>query len=280
MQINLSGKRAIITGSTAGIGFAIAQGLANAGADVVVTGRTQERVDKAIATIKQEAPNVNVEGVAVDLGTAEGCQTLIEQQPNADILINNVGIFWSSRLFEVDDATWQQFFDINIMSAVRLSRHYAQGMRERDWGRIQFISSESGINIPTEMVHYGMTKSALLSVSRGLAKALSGTQVTVNAILPGPTRSEGVLSMIGEMAEKEGISQQEMEARFVKENRPSSIIQRLATPEEVASMSVYAASPPSQRDNGRGIACRRRYCRYPNLSALLLVSYQSGYGRR
>ena len=202
MQINLSGKRAIITGSTAGIGFAIAQGLANAGADVVVTGRTQARVDKAIAKIKQAAPNVNVEGVAVDLGSAEGCQTLIEQQPNADILINNVGIFGPQDFFEVDDATWQQFFDINIMSAVRLSRHYAQGMRERDWGRIQFISSESGINIPTEMVHYGMTKSALLSVSRGLAKALSGTQVTVNAILPGPTRSEGVLSMIGEMAEK------------------------------------------------------------------------------
>ena len=253
MQINLSGKRAIITGSTAGIGFAIAQGLANAGADVVVTGRTQARVDKAIAKIKQAAPNVNVEGVAVDLGSAEGCQTLIEQQPNADILINNVGIFGPQDFFEVDDATWQQFFDINIMSAVRLSRHYAQGMRERDWGRIQFISSESGINIPTEMVHYGMTKSALLSVSRGLAKALSGTQVTVNAILPGPTRSEGVLSMIGEMAEKEGISQQEMEARFVKESRPSSIIQRLATPEEVASMSVYAASTQASATTGAAL---------------------------
>lgn len=253
MQINLSGKRAIITGSTAGIGFAIAQGLANAGAEVVVTGRTQARVDKAIAKIKQAAPNVNVEGVAVDLGSAEGCQTLIEQQPNADILINNVGIFGPQDFFEVDDATWQQFFDINIMSAVRLSRHYAQGMRERDWGRIQFISSESGINIPTEMVHYGMTKSALLSVSRGLAKALSGTQVTVNAILPGPTRSEGVLSMIGEMAEKEGILQQEMEARFVKENRPSSIIQRLATPEEVASMSVYAASPQASATTGAAL---------------------------
>ncbi|HSP32567.1 MAG TPA: SDR family oxidoreductase [Halomonas sp.] len=253
MQIDLSGKHAIITGSTAGIGFAIAQGLAQAGADVVITGRTQERVDQAISAIKKEAPNANVAGVAADLGTAEGCQTLIEQQPSADILINNVGIFGPQDFFEVDDATWQQFFDINIMSAVRLSRHYAQGMRERDWGRIQLLSSESGINIPTEMVHYGISKSALLAVSRGLAKVLSGTQVTVNAILPGPTRSEGVLTMISEMAEKEGISQQEMEARFVKENRPTSIIQRLATPGEVASMSVYVASPQASATTGAAL---------------------------
>ena len=253
MQIDLSGKHAIITGSTAGIGFAIAQALANAGANVVVTGRTQGRVDDAIAALKNATPNAKVEGVAADLGTVEGCQTLIEKQPSADILINNVGIFAPQDFFDVDDATWQQFFDVNVMSAVRLSRHYAQGMRERDWGRIQFISSESGINIPSEMVHYGMTKSALLSVSRGLAKVLSGTQVTVNAILPGPTRSEGVLKMIGEMAKKEGISQQEMEERFVKENRPSSIIQRLATPEEVASMSVYAASPQASATTGAAL---------------------------
>tara|TARA_R110002012_G_scaffold9835_5_gene45678 strand:+ start:3434 stop:4228 length:795 start_codon:yes stop_codon:yes gene_type:complete len=253
MQIDLSGKHAIITGSTAGIGFAIAQGLADAGASVVVTGRTQARVDDAIAAIKKETAHAKVQGVAADLGTADGCQTLIEQQPNADILINNVGIFEPKDFFDVDDATWQQFFDINIMSAVRLSRHYAQGMRERDWGRIQFISSESGINIPTEMVHYGMTKSALLSISRGLAKSLSGTQVTVNAILPGPTRSEGVLSMISEMANKEGISQQEMEVRFVKENRPTSIIQRLATPDEVAHMCVYAASPQASATTGAAL---------------------------
>ena len=253
MQIDLSGKHAIITGSTAGIGSAIAQGLANAGASVVVTGRTQARVDEAIAAIKKQVPDANAAGVAADLGTADGCQTLIAQQPSADILINNVGIFGPEDFFDVDDATWQQFFDINIMSAVRLSRHYAQGMRERDWGRIQFISSESAINIPTEMVHYGMTKSALLSISRGLAKSLSNTQVTVNAILPGPTRSEGVLSMISEMAEKEGISQQEMEARFVKESRPSSIIQRLATPDEVAHMCVYAASLQASATTGAAL---------------------------
>lgn len=253
MQIDLSGKHAIITGSTAGIGFAIAHGLAQAGASVVITGRTQERVDDAISKIKKDTPSANIEGVAADLGTAEGCQTLIQQQPSADILINNVGMFGPQDFFEVDDATWQHFFDLNIMSAVRLSRHYAQGMRDRNWGRIQFLSSESGINIPTEMVHYGVTKSALLAVSRGLAKLLSGTQVTVNAILPGPTRSEGVVSMLSEMAEKEGISQQEMEERFVKENRPTSIIQRLATPEEVASMSIYAASTQASATTGAAL---------------------------
>lgn len=173
MHIDLNGKHAIITGSTAGIGFAIAEGLAKAGANVVITGRTQQRVDEAIAKIKKAAPDAGIEGVAADLGTAEGCKTLTEQQPDTDILVNNVGIFGPEDFFEVDDDTWQQFFDVNVMSAVRLSRHYAKGMKERDWGRIQFISSESGINIPSEMVHYGMTKSALLSISRGWRKYLA-----------------------------------------------------------------------------------------------------------
>ena len=253
MHINLNGKHAIITGSTAGIGFAIAEGLAKAGANVVITGRTQQRVDEAIARIKKVAPDADIEGVAADLGTAEGCKALTEQQPDTDILVNNVGIFGPEDFFEVEDDTWQQFFDVNVMSAVRLSRHYAKGMKARDWGRIQFISSESGINIPSEMVHYGMTKSALLSISRGLAKVLSGTQVTVNAILPGPTRSEGVLSMIKGMAEEEGVSQEDIETRFVQENRPSSIIQRLATPEEVANMSVYVASPQARATTGAAL---------------------------
>jgi NAD(P)-dependent dehydrogenase (short-subunit alcohol dehydrogenase family) len=253
MHIDLNGKHAIITGSTAGIGFAIAEGLAKAGANVVITGRTQQRVDEAIGKIKKAAPDAGIEGVAADLGTAEGCKTLTEQQPDTDILVNNVGIFGPEDFFEVDDDTWQQFFDVNVMSAVRLSRHYAKGMKERDWGRIQFISSESGINIPSEMVHYGMTKSALLSISRGLAKVLSGTQVTVNAILPGPTRSEGVLNMIRDMAEEEGVSQETIESRFVQENRPSSIIQRLATPEEVANMSVYVASPQASATTGTAL---------------------------
>lgn len=253
MQIDLSGKRAIVSGSTAGIGFAIAQGLARAGAEVTVTGRTQARVDAAIEAIRQAVPDAGVSGVAADLGSAEGCQALIEARPEADILINNVGIFGPRDFFAIDDATWQQFFDVNVMSAVRLSRHYAQGMKQRDWGRVQFISSESALNIPSEMVHYGMTKSAVQSISRGLAKVLSGTNVTVNAILPGPTRSEGVLGMIKQAAEQEGVSPAEMEARFVAENRPSSIIQRLATPEEVANMSVYAASTQASATTGAAL---------------------------
>ncbi|TDO02504.1 MULTISPECIES: SDR family NAD(P)-dependent oxidoreductase [Halomonas] len=253
MHIDLSGKRAIVTGSTAGIGFAIARELAESGAEVTVTGRTQARVDAAIESIKQAATNARVSGVAADLGTAEGCQALIDARPDTDILVNNVGIFGPQDFFEIDDATWQTFFDVNVMSAVRLSRHYARGMKQRDWGRIQFISSESALNIPSEMVHYGMTKSAMQSLSRGLAKVLSGTHVTVNAILPGPTRSEGVLDMLRQAAEKQGISQEALEARFVQENRPSSIIQRLATPEEVAHMCVYAASEQASATTGAAL---------------------------
>ncbi|MHC9038301.1 SDR family NAD(P)-dependent oxidoreductase, partial [Cobetia marina] len=182
--------------------LAIATGLVRAGASVTLTGRTQARVDDAIAQLKRDVPDSRVQGVAADLGTREGCDTLIQTVPDTDILINNVGIFAPQDFFETDDDTWEQFFQVNVMSAVRLSRHYARGMKERDWGRIQFLSSESALNIPSEMVHYGMTKSAVQSVSRGLAKVLSGTQVTVNAILPGPTRSEGVLEMLKKNAEE------------------------------------------------------------------------------
>lgn len=250
MQIDLSGKSAIVTGSTAGIGFAIAQGLAEAGAEVTVTGRTQTRVDAAVSDLKAAVSGARVSGVAADLGSAEGCQALIDARADTDILINNVGTFGPQDFFEIDDDTWEQFFQVNVMSGVRLSRHYAQGMKSRGWGRIQFLSSESALNIPSEMVHYGMTKSAVQSISRGLAKVMAGTGVTVNAVLPGPTRSEGVVDMIAQMAEQEGVSQEEMEARFVKENRPSSIIGRLATPEEVAHMCVYAASPQASATTG------------------------------
>ncbi|KFF47498.1 oxidoreductase [Gammaproteobacteria bacterium MFB021] len=250
MQIDLSTKHAIVTGSTAGIGLAIAKGLAQAGASVTVTGRTQERVDQAIATLTREVPGASIDGVAADLGSAEGCQTLIATRPECDILINNVGIFGPKDFFEIEDAEWQQFFDVNVMSAVRLSRHYAQGMKQRDWGRIQFLSSESALNIPAEMVHYGMTKSAVQSISRGLAKVLAGTRVTVNAVLPGPTKSEGVGKMIAQMAAEQGVSEAEAEANFVKDNRPSSIIQRVAEVEEVANLSVYLASEQASATTG------------------------------
>ncbi|WP_110675776.1 SDR family oxidoreductase [Salinicola sp. RZ23] len=250
MQIDLTAKHAIVTGSTAGIGLAIAKGLAQAGASVTVTGRTQARVDQAIATLTREVPGASIDGVAADLGSADGCQTLITARPECDILINNVGIFGPKDFFEIEDAEWQQFFDVNVMSAVRLSRHYAQGMKQRDWGRIQFLSSESALNIPAEMVHYGMTKSAVQSISRGLAKVLAGTRVTVNAVLPGPTKSEGVGKMIAKMAAEQGVSEAEAEANFVKDNRPSSIIQRVAEVEEVANLSVYLASEQASATTG------------------------------
>ncbi|WP_447956072.1 SDR family NAD(P)-dependent oxidoreductase [Vreelandella sp. EE7] len=253
MHIDLSGKRAVVTGSTAGIGYAIAKGLAAAGAEVVITGRTKERIDQALESLSREVDSANATGVAADLATADGCQKLIERVPEADILINNVGIFEGGDFFDTDDDTWQRFFDTNVMSAVRLSRHYAKGMRERNWGRVEFISSESALNIPTEMVHYGMTKSALQAVSRGLAKTLSGTNVTVNAILPGPTRSEGVMRLMEAQAKEKGISLAEAETQFIDENRPSSIIQRLATSDEVANLCVYVASEQASATTGAAL---------------------------
>lgn len=250
MHIDLSGKKAVISGSTAGIGFGIAKGLAEAGAKVVITGRTRERVDQALARLRQVMPDAQVTGVAADLGTVEGCNALIKAAPEADILVNNMGIFEPKPFFDIPDEDWERFFQVNVMSAVRLSRHYATGMKGHNWGRILFLSSESALNIPPEMVHYGMTKSAVQSISRGLAKTLAGTGVTVNAVLPGPTRSEGVANMMKKAAERQGISVEEMEKRFVRENRPSSIIQRLAEVEEVAHMAVYLASPQASATTG------------------------------
>lgn len=250
MHIDLSGRTAIVTGSTAGIGLAIASGLAGTGAQVVITGRTQARVDEAIASIKSAVPKAKLTGVASDLGSAEGARQLIAQVPDADILINNLGIFEPKPFFEIPDEDWMRFFEVNVLSGVRLSRHYAQGMAKRGWGRIQFVSSESGLQIPAEMIHYGTTKTAQLAVSRGLAEALAGTGVTVNAILPGPTRSEGVGDFFAKIAKDQGISQDQVERDFIQTHRPSSLIKRLATVEEVANLSVYLASEQASATNG------------------------------
>jgi NAD(P)-dependent dehydrogenase (short-subunit alcohol dehydrogenase family) len=250
MHIDLSGRTAIVTGSTAGIGLAIASGLAGTGAQVVVTGRTQARVDEAIASIKSAVPKARLTGVASDLGSAEGARQLIAQVPDTDILINNLGIFEPKPFFEIPDDDWMRFFEVNVLSGVRLSRHYAQGMARRGWGRIQFVSSESSLQIPAEMIHYGTTKTAQLAVSRGLAEALAGTGVTVNAILPGPTRSEGVGDFFAKIAKDQGISQDQVERDFIQTHRPSSLLKRLATVEEVANLSVYLASEQASATNG------------------------------
>jgi NAD(P)-dependent dehydrogenase (short-subunit alcohol dehydrogenase family) len=251
MQIKLNGKTAIVTGSTRGIGYAIALGLAGAGATVVVTGRKQADVDTALASLRAAVPGATVRGVAADLGGAAGFDVLKAAEPHADILVNNVGVFELQPFAEIPDSEWTRFFEINIMSGVRASRAYLPGMQEKNWGRIVFISSESGVSIPADMIHYGFSKTGNLAISRGLAKSLAGTGITVNAVLPGPTLSDGVQHLVapgGDYAAAERAANE-----FVKEHRSSSIIQRVATPEEVANMVVYVCSTQASATTGAAL---------------------------
>jgi NAD(P)-dependent dehydrogenase (short-subunit alcohol dehydrogenase family) len=253
MDLQLAGKTAVVTGSTAGIGFAIATELAREGVQVVINGRTQAGVDAALVRLRGQVPNAAVSGVAADLSNEAGCRTLIEVCPQADILINNLGIFDPLPFEAISDNEWQRFFEVNVMSGVRLSRHYLPAMKAANWGRIVFISSESGINTPGEMVHYGMTKSAQLAVSRGLAQSCAGTGVTVNAVLPGPTRSEGVADFFGKLAASEGIGLDDMERRFFAEGRPTSILKRMIAPSEVAALVTYVCSPRAAATTGAAL---------------------------
>ncbi len=258
MHIDLTGKTAIVTGSTTGIGLATAKGLAIAGATVIVNGRKQEAVDKAVEQVEAAAKAATgkppqLSGFAADLGTAEGCNALIAHRPTIDILVNNLGIFGPHDFFEIPDDEWERFFDVNILSGVRLSRAYLPDMAKRGWGRVIFLSSESALNIPADMIHYGVTKTALLSLSRGLAKRMSGTGVTVNAVLPGPTMSEGVAAMLKPDADAHHQSVEEAGVAFVKAHRPSSILQRPATVEEVANMIVYTCSVQASATTGAAL---------------------------
>jgi NAD(P)-dependent dehydrogenase (short-subunit alcohol dehydrogenase family) len=253
MRIDLTGRQAVVSGSTAGIGYAIAKGLAVAGARVVINGRNEQSVLDAARRLAGEVEGAAITGVAADLGSAGGVHRFTSRVPEADILVNNLGIFDPKPFLEIEDEEWERFFQINVMSGVRLSRRYLPGMIERNWGRIVFISSESGVQIPVEMVHYGMTKTAQLAVSRGIAEAVAGTGVTVNAVLPGPTRSEGVGEFMAKLARDQGKSIQEFEAEFIEENRPSSLIRRLAEVEEVANMVVYVCSPQASATTGAAL---------------------------
>lgn len=253
MKIDLTGKTALVSGSTGGIGLAIAKGLANAGASVVVNGRKQATVDRAIAAIHSDVKAAAVSGVAADVSTAQGCDTLAAAVPSVDILINNAGIFEPKPFFEIPDADWTRFFETNVMSGVRLSRAYMPEMLKRNWGRIVFISSESALNIPAEMIHYGLTKAGQLAVSRGLAELTAGTGVTVNSVLPGPTRSDGVEEFLKSMASGVGTTADAMADTFVKTHRPSSLIQRFASVDEVANMVVYVASKEASATNGAAL---------------------------
>ena len=253
MDLKLVGKTALVTGSTAGIGFAIAQSLAREGAHVTVNGRTQDRVDAALAQIRANVPAARLSGIAADFSSAAGADTVIAKLPAVDVLVNNVGIFEVKPFAEIPDADWFRFFEVNVMSGVRLSRHYLPGMLKKNWGRILFISSESAVQIPAEMVHYGMTKTAQVAIARGIAESIPGTGVTVNSILAGPTESEGVGGFLESMAKQQNKSKAEIEKEFFQSARPSSLLKRFATSEEVAAMTTYIASELASATNGAAL---------------------------
>jgi NAD(P)-dependent dehydrogenase (short-subunit alcohol dehydrogenase family) len=248
MKIDLSNKTAIVTGSTEGIGFAIAQGLAGAGATVVVNGRTSAKVEAAVKRLGGAA-----RGVAADLGTADGHAQLVAAEQQADIVVSNLGIFQPADFFATDDAVWDRHWQVNVMAGVRLARAYLPGMEAKGWGRFILLGSESAFNIPVEMIHYGVSKTADVALARGLAKRMAGTGVTVNSVLPGPTLSEGVEAMLEEERARTGRSIEAIATDFVAAHRPSSIIRRAATVEEVANMVVYVASPQAAATTGAAL---------------------------
>jgi NAD(P)-dependent dehydrogenase (short-subunit alcohol dehydrogenase family) len=248
MDLQLKGKLAVVTGSTAGSGYAIAEALAREGARVVVNGRTQAAVSEAVAKIGEGAI-----GFAGDLSNAEQAAALVRKYPDVDILVNNLGIFEPKPFEEIPDEDWARFFDVNVLSGVRLARAFLPGMKLRDWGRIIFISSESGIQIPAEMIHYGMTKAAQIAVARGLAESLAGTRITVNSVLPGPTKSRGVDEFVGSMAKAQNKSFAQIEKEFFEHVRPTSLLKRFITPQEVGSFVAYVASPLAAATSGAAL---------------------------
>ena len=253
MNLGLQGKLAVVSGSTAGIGFAIAAALAAEGATVIVNGRTEARVSAAVERIRQRVKNADVRGVPADLGVSAGVETFLKQVPDADILVNNLGIFEPKPFLEISDSDWLRFFEVNVLSGVRLSRRYLPGMLKKNWGRIIFISSESAQQIPAEMIHYGMTKTAQVAVARGLAESVAGTGVTVNSILAGPTASEGVGNFVEGMAKQQDVTKAEIEKQFFSTVRPSSLLKRFETPEEVAAVVAFIASTQATAINGSAV---------------------------
>jgi len=253
MDLQLQKKTAIVTGSTAGIGLAIAHALAREGASVIVNGRSQARVDEAIQEIKQESPTATVKGVAADLSTIAGVHQLAREVHEIDILVNNLGIYEAKPFEKITDEDWRHIIEVNLMSGVRLSRLYLPKMRERNWGRVIFISSESAVQTPVEMIHYGVTKTAQVALARGLAESAAGTNITVNSVLAGPTRSEGVEGFVRGMAAERGVDEKQVEKEFFQNVRPTSLLKRFATPDEVASLVAYLCSPIASATSGAAL---------------------------
>jgi len=253
MKIDLSGKVALVTASTGGIGFAIATGLAQSGAEVILNGRSDESVNKAKAALTQQVSGARVRTAVADLGSAEGVASLLKAASDVDILVNNAGIYGPQDFYATDDETWENYWQTNVMSGVRLARALLPAMVDKGWGRVVFISSESALNIPADMIHYGVTKTAQLSLARRLAKFVAGSGVTVNSVLPGPTMSDGFAGMMQEEMERTGKSLETLAKEFVMANRPSSVIQRAATVEEVANMVVYVCSTQASATSGAAL---------------------------
>lgn len=253
MKIDLTGKVALVTASTGGIGFAIARGLAESGAEVIVNGRSESSVNKGIQNLQQVVPGVAVRAAIADLSTPEGVASLLQVATNVDILVNNAGIYGPQDFYSTNDETWDNYWHTNVMSGVRLSRALLPGMVQKGWGRVVFISSESALNIPSDMIHYGVTKTAQLSLARGLAKFVAGSGVTVNSVLPGPTLSDGFAEMMKDEMERTGKSLETLAKEFVMTNRPGSVIQRAATVDEVANMVVYVCSQQASATSGAAL---------------------------
>jgi NAD(P)-dependent dehydrogenase (short-subunit alcohol dehydrogenase family) len=261
MQIDLSGRTAFVSGSTQGIGRVIAAGLAAAGAATTINGRDPDRVASVVADLRAADPAATIDGIGADVSTSAGARAVFDTLPAVDILVNNLGIFAPQPVLEIDDETWQRFWDVNVMSGVRLARHYLPGMGERGFGRVQFMASDSAVVIPEEMVHYGVTKTALLGLSRGLAKAMAGTGVTVNAVMAGPTHTEGVEDFVRSLV-GDDLPWDEAQAVFMREHRPHSLIQRLIEPEEIANMVVYLCSEHASATTGGALRVDGGYVDY------------------
>ncbi|TDD06497.1 SDR family oxidoreductase [Saccharopolyspora terrae] len=252
MQLDLSGRTALVTGSTQGIGYSIAQGLARAGARVAINGRTPERVDEAVRQIQQDVPGAEAVSAAADVTTEAGTADLLKILPRVDVLINNLGIFGAQPAMEITDEDWRRYFEVNVLAALRLTRSYLPGMTGEGWGRIQYIASDSAVVIPAEMIHYGMSKTALLAASRGFAKEAAGTGVTVNSVIAGPTHTGGVEKFVYELVDS-SLPWDEAQRQFMREHRPQSLLQRLIEPEEIANMVVYLSSPLASATTGAAV---------------------------